>query len=71
MDCKGVTNKASQLNPKNSHPLANEALLHLQSGRPEKCIELSKKASYRFAVNISLHFDWLKNKVRKRQFLAF
>lgn len=36
--------KASQLNPNNSHPIANEALLHLQSGRPEKCIELSKKA---------------------------
>jgi len=36
--------KASQINPKNAHAYANEALLYLQTGKPDKCIELCKKA---------------------------
>ena len=36
--------KSYQLKPSNSHAYANEALIHLQTGKPEKCIELSNKA---------------------------
>jgi len=36
--------KAYQLRPDNSHAYANEALIHLQTGRPDKCITLSEKA---------------------------
>ena len=41
---KRMFQKAYQLNPENSHAYANEGLLHLQSGNPKRCIELSAKA---------------------------
>lgn len=41
---KQAFQKAAQINPKNSHALANEALIHLQTGKPEKCVELCNRA---------------------------
>ena len=41
---KRMFQKAYQLKPENSHAYANEGLLHLQSGDPKRCIELSAKA---------------------------
>lgn len=36
--------KSYQMNPDNAHSYANEGLLHLQTGRPDKCVDLSNKA---------------------------
>lgn len=36
--------KAYQIKPDNANAYANEGLLHMQTGNPQKCIELSKKA---------------------------
>ena len=41
---KAMFEKAYKLDPKNHRALANQGLMHLLTGSPEQCVELSKKA---------------------------